>query len=507
MTLGNSSENSSRKDRYKVFDQPYEFTAKDKLTWLGRVGGPIVLGVGILLILVVAGWRFFRRETAVDRASLDETKAALALISQAAKANGEGNDILAVETLRTVVRQYPRTAASEQAAEMLARYERGEPLFQRAGSVATGASATSAASLTLEQPEVAAATAPSRDPLRRRDGGTVAGDHSVSTKDSLVEELGLQSIGKEEQASILAEIRRPASLELRTKDERRGAKQLPSGFDATPDSQIHRSGWPTVIRCLKDRSTMLLIPPPSESKEEGDVGPTYYMDRFEVTRGAFATFIKETKRDDSWTNEERQVMRTDFHPAVFVSADDAAAFAEWAGKSIPEEDQWVRALGKEASDASSTRPTSAVALTAVASAVSDRSPFGIFNLHGNAAEWTATTLGGDRGPDTYFVVRGGLPEGGFWRQGLPRATRSPEIGFRTVLVVEQGSIANTKIKPAGRSGRSPSDATSETRGNDRIDKIESARSRTSAPSEIGVEKSAPTTKNPSSTVPKGRRSN
>jgi formylglycine-generating enzyme required for sulfatase activity len=89
----------------------------------------------------------------------------------------------------------------------------------------------------------------------------------------------------------------------------------------------------------------------------------FYIDKYEVTRGAFGQFVKDKgykttaerlgsgvvlrptgindTKDVSWRNCGFD--QNDNHPVVLVSWDDAKEYENWAGKSLPTEAQWEKA--------------------------------------------------------------------------------------------------------------------------------------------------------------------
>ncbi len=67
---------------------------------------------------------------------------------------------------------------------------------------------------------------------------------------------------------------------------------------------------------------------------------SFFIDKYEVTNREYRKFVNATgyKSEGDWekyAGEER-----DNHPVVNVTWNDAAAYAEWAGKRLPTEEEW-----------------------------------------------------------------------------------------------------------------------------------------------------------------------
>ena len=141
------------------------------------------------------------------------------------------------------------------------------------------------------------------------------------------------------------------------------------------------------------------------------------------------------------------------HPVVQVSRHDALAFAAWAGKRLPSEDEWEAAArgafgflfpwGNEWQGALANTESS---LTGDTTPVTrhgklSMSPFGVYDLLGNVFEWTSTVAGPKRqatgNAPLIYVLKGGC-----WtsRTGTTAASRLLEtetwsniIGFRCAV--------------------------------------------------------------------------
>merc|ERR1712098_985711 len=71
----------------------------------------------------------------------------------------------------------------------------------------------------------------------------------------------------------------------------------------------------------------------------------FYMDKTEVTVGQFKAFLADDSSyswGGSW-NSVATYSPTDDHPMIYVTWDDAVAYATWAGKRLPTEAGWENA--------------------------------------------------------------------------------------------------------------------------------------------------------------------
>ena len=126
----------------------------------------------------------------------------------------------------------------------------------------------------------------------------------------------------------------------------------------------------------------------------------------EVTCGRFAEFLHATGRPapPGWAEPQGD----EEMPVANVTWSEAAAFAAWAGCTLPTEEQWECACrgptGQLYPWGDTWTPANAVlgfGPAPVGSAQSDRSPCGCVDMAGNVAQWTATALPGD--PRLYIV--------------------------------------------------------------------------------------------------------
>ena len=121
-------------------------------------------------------------------------------------------------------------------------------------------------------------------------------------------------------------------------------------------------------------------------------------------------------------------------PVTGVSWYEAAAYAEFAGESLPTLHEWNRAAGISV-NANIVLLSNFGAQGPVA--VGSRrgmSPFGSFDMAGNVKEWTATSVDDER-----YVLGGGWDEPRYAfssRDARPPLSRESSLGFRTIKRVD-----------------------------------------------------------------------
>ncbi|WP_173046248.1 SUMF1/EgtB/PvdO family nonheme iron enzyme [Nitrospira sp. KM1] len=178
---------------------------------------------------------------------------------------------------------------------------------------------------------------------------------------------------------------------------------------------------------------------PDESPEHQVFVKGFYMDRKEVTQEEYERFAKMTKRPmpriEVFEDDQSKLLKPEF-AAMSISWDDAFAYCRWAGKRLPSEAEWEKAgrgegrrkypwgdkfISKAANVDGSEDGYKYLAPPGSFDA--GRSPYGLFDMTGNVAEWVNDTYDENyykkapfrdpKGPDTgdLRVVRGGS-----WRE-------------------------------------------------------------------------------------------
>jgi formylglycine-generating enzyme required for sulfatase activity len=189
----------------------------------------------------------------------------------------------------------------------------------------------------------------------------------------------------------------------------------------------------------------------------------FFMDEALVTNADFEAFLKATGYRPKeprnflkhWPGGKCPENLRD-HPVVYVSLEDARAYARWAGKRLPTEAEWQLAAQRQDGrkwpwgdtfDAARCNG-SGPGTTPVRAYPQGRSPFGCFDMAGNVWQWTESER--DDGHTRYVMIRGGSyfdAKGSLWyvhggAQPLDRHTkflllspgldRCATIGFRCV---------------------------------------------------------------------------
>jgi gamma-glutamyl hercynylcysteine S-oxide synthase len=177
----------------------------------------------------------------------------------------------------------------------------------------------------------------------------------------------------------------------------------------------------------------------------------YFMDTYPVTNEQFKAFLTAAKyrpKDSTnflkhWANGKVPAGK-EKHPVVYVSLEDARAYARWAGKRLPTEIEWQYAA--QGSDGrkypwgtafdSTKCNVGRGSSTPVDAFPAGKSPFGVMDLVGNVWQWTGDVY--DNGTFYLGMVRGGSyydPTSSFWYiKGGPQPVDNPQV----MLLVSPG---------------------------------------------------------------------
>jgi formylglycine-generating enzyme required for sulfatase activity len=199
----------------------------------------------------------------------------------------------------------------------------------------------------------------------------------------------------------------------------------------------------------KDGKEMVRVPAGAflygDEKERIEL-PEFWIDRTPVTNAEYARFVAATGHEppEPWKGKTPPKEIAD-HPVTYVSWHDAVAYAKWAGKRLPTEEEWEKAArgtdGREYpwGDQEPTPELANFGLeedgTTPVGKYSPQgdSPYGCVDVAGNVLEWTASDFSSGK-----KVLRGGAwdliwgsvraADRGHYSPG----SRYDDVGFRCV---------------------------------------------------------------------------
>jgi serine/threonine protein kinase/formylglycine-generating enzyme required for sulfatase activity len=129
--------------------------------------------------------------------------------------------------------------------------------------------------------------------------------------------------------------------------------------------------------------------------------PSYYIDKYEVTNAQYKKFCDATRRaypPNPPFDPGYFTTKSDY-PVLGVTFEEALAYASWAGKRLPTEEEWEKAASWDpvarrkrqypwGDEFTTNRANIATGhLVPVSEETGDLSFYGVLNMAGNAAEW------------------------------------------------------------------------------------------------------------------------
>ncbi len=387
------------------------------------------------------------------------------LLEEAKQYDSQGKPDQALQRLERLTSAFPKTAPATLAREARERHARGLPLF-------------------ADQPVYVAARA---DPPPPTSGPS---NRPGASRPAEVPAPPAPATAELPPPPVLPE---PYQDTLQDYEQARiTPRPLPTGFRARPEAGVHLSGWPWEITCDRDGSAMRLVPGgpftmgydrgrPSERPEHPVILGTYYIDQHEITNHQYYYLYRLSRPGEADPSAESVPPDND-HPVVNVTLAEARDYAEWAGKALPTEAQWEKA-GRWPDDRRRPwgqgpppweRPRRPRQIDPIMTYTEDLAPCGVFDLAGNAWEWTSdwfdthyfsqfrdqpaidpTGAPESRARIPEITVKGGSADWQVpWRSGMRREARLPYLGFRCVLSVEQAAPPTPPV-PAPNPARPP----------------------------------------------------
>jgi len=254
-------------------------------------------------------------------------------------------------------------------------------------------------------------------------------------------------------------------------------------YEAQPDGMVLIDHFPDSIRTrymMRECGFYKhngYIPPPIfthkilEFQKSLDLTP-YAIDETPVTNSEYYDFIQATGYVPSnptnflkhWINNTPPPGKED-HPVVYVDLDDARAYAKWAGKRLPTEEEWqIAAQGFEGLsfpwgddyDSLKCNHGQLNGTSNVKTFPGGRSPHGCYDMCGNTWEMTESIR--NDGNTTYRILKGGsyfdAETSKWYTQGGPQPAdmsvkfihfypgldRCSTVGFRCVVDMDENNF-------------------------------------------------------------------
>ena len=193
------------------------------------------------------------------------------------------------------------------------------------------------------------------------------------------------------------------------------------------DSMVHVPAGEFVMGTNLERAD------PQDKPEHKVTLPGYYLDKYLVTNAQYARFVAATRRRPPSTWKNGRIAQGELmNPVTMVTWNDAAAYAAWVGKRLPHEAELEKAgrgtdarrwpWGNKMDPLRLNTYLNVGSPSNVMAYPQGASIYGVYDLSGNVAEWTADELlsyDGSKVPaDTrvplgtnYKVLRGGSWKG------------------------------------------------------------------------------------------------
>ncbi len=222
-----------------------------------------------------------------------------------------------------------------------------------------------------------------------------------------------------------------------------------------PRNMIYIQGGP-YEHSVKSREEFIPYPDYKENTS-GNI-KSFYMDKYPVTNKDYAVFIRKSGYLPADTTNYLKhwiggsyLKGEEYYPVIYISPEDAQAYADWAGKRLPTEIEWQYAArgsdGRnwpwgELMDTAKCNMDLGY-ITAVDSFPTGASPFGVMDMVGNV--WQMTNDIYHNGSNYFMILKGGSyykPTSSWWYvQGGPKPVNENQM----MLLVSPGFNRNGTV--------------------------------------------------------------
>lgn len=262
------------------------------------------------------------------------------------------------------------------------------------------------------------------------------------------DKLVIQLMGNNELLDERIIKMKPGTPRLISTVDRISAEDIPSEMVEIPA---------TIFTMVKDMHNSFIPYPVYSAKEKHQISK-FYIDKYPVTNNQFYDFIESTGYQPTDTTnylkhwkDGKYPRGMKNYPVVYISYEDAKAYAKWAGKRLPTEAEWqyvaqgndgrIYPWGNEMDSTKCNATTSEI--TPVNQFPGGASPFGVMDLLGNI--WQLTNDVYDNGTNQFIIIRGGSfynPTSSWWYvKGGPQPLNKTQM----LLRVSEGFERNATV--------------------------------------------------------------
>jgi iron(II)-dependent oxidoreductase len=208
------------------------------------------------------------------------------------------------------------------------------------------------------------------------------------------------------------------------------------------DSMVQIPAGPFIMGTDSERSD-----PQDRPQHKVDL-PVYWMDKYLVTNAQYARFVAATGHRPPLNWKDGRIPKgEEMRPVTMVSWYDAGAYAKWEGKRIPTEEEWEKAArgtdGRRWPWGDKMEPKrlntyyNVGSSTDVTAYPNGASPYGLLDMAGNVAEWTA---------NDFAPYPGGNAPIGLFQGMIPVMTSEQDKEMKVVDMVPAPSSLKGKYK-------------------------------------------------------------